>query len=159
MKAPAPVLLAWHYTIHDKRAAIDAAGELRPADAFIGANERPVIWFSLNQRWEPTASKGIIDAKTGARRTATIAEMVELGGGPLLRYGIAPRLLLPSNELRLRARISGRMWRGMVASGRAIGANPSDWFGSLQPVAVAQCVVQVSTDGRTWVDAATGGEG
>ena len=159
MKAPAPVLLAWHYTTSQKRALIDAAGQLRPADAFIGPNERPAVWFSLNQRWEPTASKGIIDAATGRHRTATIAEMIEFAGGPLVRYGIAPRLLLPSGELRRRARIAGHTWRGMVASGRAVGANPADWFGSLQPVPVAQCITQLSTDGRQWVDATIGGEG
>ena len=83
-------LMAWHYTTADRLQGIQSTGLLLPATAGVPATERPVAWFSLHSRFEPTAAKGLIDATTGQRRTATLAEMLALCGG-LVRLGMPAR--------------------------------------------------------------------
>jgi hypothetical protein len=49
--------LAWHYTVGLKLPLIRESGVLRPTDAGIGPDERPVLWFSTAPYWEPTSAK------------------------------------------------------------------------------------------------------
>lgn len=75
------VTIAWHYTTGKKAALILESGELRPTNCNVPAGEKPVLWFSLRQSWEPSATKGIVDSRTGRRRDATLTEMHFMGGG------------------------------------------------------------------------------
>jgi hypothetical protein len=76
-----PLEIAWHYTTLQKAHSIEADGKLRPATTGVPANEKPILWFSLAQEWEPTATKGIVNKGTGENRNLTIAEMIEYTGG------------------------------------------------------------------------------
>lgn len=81
--------IVWHYTTGEKFALILADGEIVPAtegldveqtaefiaeleeiiatggakDVAVPYRERPAVWFSKRQTWEPTATKGIYDAR------------------------------------------------------------------------------------------------
>ncbi|MFL9670471.1 hypothetical protein WIX39_026310 [Variovorax sp. AB1(2024)] len=140
-------LLAWHYTIGALMPSIAAAGILKPATAGIPAHETPVVWFSTNQIYEPTASKGLI-GKDGSRRWATLQEMQEFGGG-LYRLGIEPNRLLTGAALRLRARINRAEWARLCASAKEAHANPNDWFGHIGPMPIDDLLIQFM-DGNTW---------
>jgi len=142
--------LAWHYTVGARLVAILESESLKPATAGIGAGERPVVWFSLNQTFEPTAAKGIVDARTGERRTATIDEMEQIGGG-LFRFGIEPRKLLNHDRLRRAARINSETWRALVAAARRFGSDPNDWFGHVGAISIYELVLQRRED-RIWVN-------
>lgn len=137
--APAP-LMAWHYTTADRLQGIQSTGLLLPATAGVPATERPVAWFSLHPRFEPTAAKGLIDS-TGQRRAATMAEMLALGGG-LVRLGVPARELLSGEVLRRKARISNAAWRQLCAAAAQCGANPHHWFGFVGAVELDRCTVQ-----------------
>ena len=138
--APSP-LMAWHYTTADRLQGIQSTGLLLPATAGVPATERPVAWFSLHPRFEPTAAKGLIDATTGQRRTATLAEMLAQGGG-LVRLGMPARELLSGDALRRKARISNATWRQLCAAAVQCGSSPQHWFGFVGAVEMDRCTVQ-----------------
>ena len=141
MKTKAITLMAWHYTTADRFHGIQSKGRILAATAGIPATERPVTWFSVHPRFEPTATKGLIDAITGQHRTATMAEMVELGGG-LVRLGLPARELLTGQALRRQARISNSAWAGLCFAAAQCGAQPTQWFGAVGPVELERCTVE-----------------
>jgi len=51
-------MLLWHYTKGVHLAKILADGFIRPATAFVDPGEKPIVWFSTDQHWEPTAAPG-----------------------------------------------------------------------------------------------------
>jgi len=65
--------LVWHYTLLTKLQMILNDGLIKPTDVMIDPREKPAVWFSSNQAWEPTATKNIRDEKTGQPREATLA--------------------------------------------------------------------------------------
>lgn len=48
--------MVWHYTVAAKLEAISATGALIGGNAGAPDEER-VLWFSANQKWEPTSTK------------------------------------------------------------------------------------------------------
>ena len=76
--------VAWHYTTLENATLIEADGRLRPATARLVPGERAVIWFSLSQEWEPTATKWLAHKSPGGaieQKLAAPAEMIEFAGG------------------------------------------------------------------------------
>jgi len=114
--------IAWHYTIRRKFRAIVASGELLPT--YLGAKppELPVLWFSLNQEWEPTALKDRCDldgvaptlGKKRARQPA----------GKLIRFGYPAEKCIMWPLLGRRAKIPPRIRIALERWGREEGANP-----------------------------------
>lgn len=76
----------WHYTVGSCLRSIWKDGVIKPATAFVPKYERPVVWFSLSESWEPSANKGVI--KNGRNRGLTTAETERLAGG-LFRIGVS----------------------------------------------------------------------
>ncbi|QTD44221.1 hypothetical protein [Ottowia testudinis] len=140
--------MAWHYTTGDKFKHIAACGYLMPTAVGIPAGERPLLWFSLHPRFEPTARKGILDAD-GVQRAATLTEMMTHAGG-LVRFGVPPRGLLTGQTLRRAARIKREDWAMLDKTARDAGANSAQWFGSLDPIAISACAVEVMNDSHEW---------
>src|ERR1700686_4598787 len=48
----------WHYTSSDHYVCIANDGLILPATTHVPVGERPIVWFSIEQLWEPTAAKG-----------------------------------------------------------------------------------------------------
>ena len=84
--------IIWHYTTIPNLISILADGAIKPATARVPAGEKPAVWFSTHQHWEPMATKGMVDhnAPSGTR-SAMDAEMDEIGR---VRIAIAPDLAL-----------------------------------------------------------------
>lgn len=124
-----------------------ASGVLCPSNAD-GAEEIPLLWFSANQKWEPTATKAVGDA-TGILRVMTLTEQLQLFGccrfsmtasdGRLMRWIEACRVAGRGLTKRLK----------MEASGRRMGANPADWFALADSIEVTNTAFSVF-DGRVW---------
>ena len=90
--------VAWHYTTLETAHLIEADGRLRPAAEGLAPGEKSILWFSLSQEWEPTATKWLgTESPDGTmeRKLATPAEMIEFAGG-LVRYGVHPSAKLAS---------------------------------------------------------------
>lgn len=129
--------IAYHYTIGTRADGIFASGEIRPATECVPSHELPVVWFSRNDKWEPTASKGITNGRT--QRTATMREMALFGNG-LFRFGVDAETLIPWRHLLAAAGIRSGTVRRLERAGRKSGALPSDWFGNIGAVPMTRVV-------------------
>ncbi len=102
---------------------------IRGAAAGVPAGERPLVWFSSRQLWEPTATKGIV--VNGVRRDATMQEMMAERG--LWRFGISVSELLPWKALREQGNIGADTARDLIRAARRVGADPSFGTARLRP--------------------------
>jgi hypothetical protein len=148
-----PQPLVWHYTSIVDALLIIASETLRPTTVNVPEGERPAVWFSAEQAWEPTSAKGLRDIKTGEARTLSMAEQHEHVG--VARFGIGldtPGLV----DWQTFKRESGMPPRFAVefeaVSRRVWGANPDLWFASFEPVPRALWRAVESWDGTRWHD-------
>jgi len=116
---------------------------IKPATAHVPDGERPIVWFSARQHWEPTASKGKII--NGVRSTMTLREMISKGDG-LWRFGVLVAELQSYHQLKKSAAIAPAMARALERSARECGADPAFWYGSLEAVKVSGCTIQCLYD-------------
>jgi hypothetical protein len=132
--------LAWHYTpgVHFSR--IMQYGFIRGSTAGVPENEKPVVWFSLDQRFEPTAKK-LLQQDDGTVQALSM-EKTHAAYGGLFRFGVPPKHLMSGDNLRRRANIQRESWNALVKSALRDGASPNLWYGSLDAVAVASCVIE-----------------
>jgi hypothetical protein len=141
-------ILAWHYTLGVHLLRILENGYVLPQDTpDTPVVECPVAWFSLNQQHDPSALKSIL--VNGKPQPPTLAVMRQLGNG-VYRLGISPRRLLGGEALRREARISKARWAELLKQAKAQGANAAEWFGSIDPVAASDCVIEVLGDDGRW---------
>lgn len=136
MKESLPEFL-YHYTIGSKIPLILNSGHLLPTR--VGVNESsgeiPVLWFSSNQTWEPTATKMLMIG--GRLVTPSVRELAAYV--PLFRFRLRGSFggetgMLPWPALCKVARIQRRTANAMVSAGREMGANPAQWWGTLKPI-------------------------
>lgn len=140
------MMYVWHYTVIDYLPGIRGYGLLLPSNA-CAEDELPMLWFSGNQIWEPTAAKPYV-AASGRLITPSTREVFEQGRA--IRFG------LPSNDPRLldwraACKFAGtprRMREAMERVGIEQGAKPADWFASAGGVAVHELQFQVHRDGN-----------
>ena len=103
-----------------------------------------MVWFSTNQKWEPTANKMIRmkGMPKHTARTLTTKEMFAELGSELWRFGVHTDLLLPWPALKRAARISSKMQRFLISKAIPVGGDPMQWYGSLEPIRVEETTVQ-----------------
>lgn len=158
----APSIL-WHYTtIETRLPAILRTGFLMPATDGVPQGERPVVWFSRQPEWEPTACKRWDWRKKRGRSLDEIAH----GHGGLARFGVDPSVAPHDWEaFRQLSGISAAAANGLRESIRSglyagTGAKSSDWYVSFEPVPVELCTIEVYLESLGWVprpDPARGG--
>lgn len=138
---------AWHYTIGAHFLSIMDSGILLPYDPKKTLSEYPVLWFSLNQEWEPTACKGAV--KRGGKY-ATLSKYAtrELGCGPA-RFGFPTALLRNWAQLRKAAKFKTRHSNALEKVGYDQDTIPAQWMGSLQKIAVSDLMIEF-WDGQKW---------
>lgn len=149
--APASALL-WHYTAGHKLPLIREACALRPNGAKVAPNERPVLWFSAEAVYEPTAIKLVQMPGHVKLRRPSVAEMHELVG--VFRFAIdrADARLAAWPAVHRRARISAAGVANMLRAGVEIGAKPMNWFGAFEDIPLADLRFEAWT-GQRWVAA------
>lgn len=140
----------WHYTIGQNFIEIAESGFLKRASMGVTHPEKPILWFSSNQYWEPTANKcQLVD---GEVVKLTMDETRSLGGG-LMRFGISRDRLHQWDKLWKKAKIAPLVARALEDVGVDQGALPSHWFGLLKNIHLSETTsIQVMTDSG-WVDA------
>jgi hypothetical protein len=140
--------LAWHYTPGVHFSSIMRDGFIRGATAHVPENEKPVVWFSLDQFFEPT-SKKLFQHDDGTLRKLSMEETHAAYEG-LFRFGVPPKHLLSGDNLRRRANIQRESWNALVKSALRDGASPNLWYGSLDAVAVGSCVIERMGPDYAW---------
>ncbi|WP_395117723.1 hypothetical protein ACFCQI_14185 [Rhodanobacter sp. FW102-FHT14D06] len=136
-------MIVYHYTIRDCATAIINSGSILPATAGVPVGEKPVVWFSSNKTWEPTANKMILHP-SGLLRSLTFPEMVKL---VLVRFAMPSDTLLTWPQIIEATGVSDDMVTGLKRAARKQGAKPSEWFGSLSPVPVEGLVMDMYQGG------------
>lgn len=148
--AAAPSL--WHYTAGHKLPLILESSALRPNGAKIAPNEKPVVWFSAEAIYEPTAIKLVQMPGQAKLRRPSVAELHEMVG--VFRFAIDrkdPRLAhWPT--IHRKARISAAGVANMLRAGLEIGAKPMNWYGALEEIPLADLRFEAWT-GQQWVAA------
>lgn len=144
---PSGDLILWHYTTGQKFHSIWQDGLIVPATAGVPKREKPIVWFSSNQYWEQTAGK-MLRMPDGTLAKLTMDQTRQHGGG-LARIGVAletaPRRW---PALKRSSRMSPKMARALWAAGINDGADPTEWFGTFDPVPrESWLAVQVLRDG------------
>lgn len=139
-KARTDARLLWHYSkgVHFRSIVDD--GCLRPATVGVVPPERPAVWFSGRQVWEPTVAMAEPMASFAAR----------MGG--LIRIGVQADVA-PHNWTAFR-RLSGarrEVVRGLTRGARSVGANPDDWRVSFDPVPRERWAAVEVWDAGAWV--------
>ena len=123
--------LAYHYTTGQKYREISNDGCLIPADSYMTEKEKPILWFSLETDWEPTAVKAVI--ADGQLRSLSRWETFQYGGG-LFRFGVSTDLLTRWPRIGKLAKTPKLMQNYLTESGKKQGASPKLWMGSLSPI-------------------------
>lgn len=141
-------LLAWHYTTGENFERIVTVGFLQPSAIDVQPSERPVLWFSLEQHWEPTACKAWDEG--GRLRLLTMEETRERGRG-LVRFGVASERLTPWPRIRAIARIPPRIAQGLIRRAEEQGASPHFWLGTTSALPLEQIEAIDVMEDSAWV--------
>jgi hypothetical protein len=126
-------LFLWHYTTGKNFISILRDRYIMPATAGVPRGEKPIVWFSANEYWEPTASK-MLRAPDGSLKNLTMGETGMYGKG-LVRIGV-DRTTAPHGWDRLRklSGMSRQISQGLLQAAARNGAKPQEWFGTFDPV-------------------------
>jgi|HubBroStandDraft_4_1064222.scaffolds.fasta_scaffold49897_2 hypothetical protein len=139
----------YHYTVGDYMLKILASGVILPATKLVPKGERPIVWFSSNPVWEPTARKG--DPRT--RRSFSKDETRERCHG-LYRFTIDSEQtpVHAWKKLRLLSKMNPKVADGLESVAREDGANPDEWYGTFHAVERTKwTAVEKLTDAGEWV--------
>ena len=112
---------------------------IKPATALVEPPERPIVWFSRNQVWERTVTK-TMKFSDGRWIELDFKGMVKHGVFPV-RIGVLPETA-PYDWLALRtiSHMKPEMADGLVRVAEEVRADPRDWRGTFNPVAIAAWV-------------------
>jgi hypothetical protein len=139
----------WHYTIVERLQHILNAGEIRPP-VNLPKTEKPVVWFSANQDWEPTANKRY-QSPRGQISLLSKDQTILLGGG-LARIGVAPATApLDWKTFKRESGISAARAKALYEEAVASGSRPALWFATFDPVPRAEWLAVETWDGQQWV--------
>lgn len=146
--------LAWHYTTGTKFKQIVESGYLDPKKTATPPNEKPILWFSKHQYFEPTAQKAV-RLPNGQIENLGMMGTYEMGGG-LIRFGYPIAKLTEYKKLCRQAGVAMLDVLSLERVGVSQGAKPTDWMGTLKKIDIQDCIIEVLS-GDAWVNV-KGGE-
>jgi hypothetical protein len=146
----AETTVLWHYTFLPHLESILRYEVIRPLTALVEPPERPIVWFSKNQFWERTVTKGM-KFRDGRLIELDFNAMVERRLFPV-RIGVLPDTA-PYDWLTLRrmSRMEPAMADGLVLAARQVGADHRDWHGTFKPVPMKEWVDLQVFKSDVWV--------
>jgi hypothetical protein len=139
--------LVWHYAPWQYLSAMVSVGFLKTSNARADG-EHPLLWFSANQQWEPTATKFVQNWHDLVR--LTFNQQAEKFG--CVRFGLPaddPRLLNWRDACRA-AKTPRDYRRRMEKVGGKLGSKPDDWFATVVDVPLADLLFQVWLYQLSW---------
>jgi hypothetical protein len=104
----------FHYTSSFRLKSIIGEGLIRQSTALVSAGERPVVWLSEEEEWEPTASTGL--------------------GWPVrieVKRQAAP---LGMDGFEKQSGVDPVIWQALVTVAKRNGANPFRWRASFDAI-------------------------
>jgi hypothetical protein len=134
----------YHYTTGQKLIQIMECGYLKPSAAGGKPDERPLLWFSTSKNYEPTALKMVV-CPFKKFRVLSQKEQRELVGNVRFRLRLGSVILLNWRESCKVAEISTKERKGLENAGKEMGANPKNWFSTLNCVPVEALSIEIET--------------
>lgn len=140
----------FHYTTETRLEEIIQSEKILLAHKSVGhKKEKPCAWVSTNLRWEPTATKLVID-EFGQTHRMTFKEQLESFG--CARIEVESKGLIPWKQIKKLANMDLKIAQQMEFVGKELVANQNDWFGSLSPIDINRWIrAEVYKDGE-WVE-------
>ena len=142
--------MLWHYTSSNDYWSIKQDAAILPATTYVPVGEKPIVWFSTEQFWEPTAAKGW-RGHDGTYKSLTLDGMLDHEILPI-RIGVdsdvAPHRW---SDLKSLSGMSDVMASGLASEGKRMGANPSRWRGTFEAVPADRWRVVEYYSGRNWM--------
>lgn len=133
--------MLWHYAPWAYLPRMVESGVLKASN--VGASgESPLLWFSANQHWEPTACKVTV-LKTGALMRLTFRQQQEAFG--CIRFGLLesdPRLLNWIEACTAAGTLTATR-RLLERKGKKQGGDPNDWFATVSNIPIDELHFQV----------------
>jgi len=132
----------WHYTTNQGLTGILRDQVIRPATAAVDRRERPIVWFSTNQDWEKTVTKALKYSDGRLVALKTPPQFVRFGVRVrVFRIGVLPQSApLHWCQLKAMAGIKPKVIKGLVRSAIELGADPSEWRGTFEPVPATEWI-------------------
>jgi hypothetical protein len=115
----------------------------------LAKGEKPAVWFSSNEQWEPTANMPL--RRADGTTTASTKDATHLLGGGLARIGVVPEAAPHDWEAYKRlSGVTAKRAREIYKAGVAQGARPAEWFASFEPVPRSKWLGIEVWDGQKW---------
>ena len=125
--------MIWHYTVGDNFASIYHSGVIQPATDYIALGEKPIVWFTTEEFWEPTVTKGR-RRPDGTVEDLGMRELVA-EGFLLWRIGVAPETApYKWPELKKLSGMPSEEAAHLAKIAKDKGGHPSRWRGTFIPV-------------------------
>ena len=140
--------IAWHYTTMQKYPLILESCLLKPADAYVADDEKPILWFSTNLYWEQTANKALRTLE-GRLLSLTMEQTAEKAGG-LVRFAVPLERLVRWPRIGQQANVKSKIRKSLEATGIRAKANYMEWYGTLESMKLSDCVGIEFMDMATW---------
>ena len=142
----------YHYTHTQAACEIISSGFLKVSE-FEKYNrvQKPALWLSLNRRWEPTASKIVVDLATWQPFHLSFKQQSESMGCIRFVLPFSPENLCNWSKYSQESGTSENMIVEMERVGRELGANPNHWYTSFSNIPLKEiCDIQMWS-GKRWV--------
>lgn len=138
----------YHYTPQIRLKEIIQSGEIKLASKSVySKKEKPVAWVSTNDFWEKTATKMIME--NGRPKLLTFQEQLEKLG--CARIEVIGTHLMTWAKLKHKANMDVFASQKFEEAGIKSGANPSEWYGSLESIKKSNWIkAEIYTHGK-WV--------
>jgi hypothetical protein len=132
-KSGVPANVVYHYTTGQNFHRIVGMGAILPAVDYVPLGEKPIVWFSYDPLWEPTACKSLRD------NSGSIIHLDREGtaqhGGGLVRIGVHPRTAPHDwHTLKELSGMSSKIARALYRTAIEKGSRPGNWRGTFDPV-------------------------
>lgn len=142
--------MLWYYTTVQELGRIMEGGELRPAAIGRSKKEKPAVWFSANQEWEPAANMPW-QGPDGSQLRLTKDQTYVLGGG-LARIGVAPEVApCDWKAFKQLSGISSKAAKELYNAATQAGSRPVQWFASFENVPRSKWLAVEVLEGTEWV--------
>ncbi len=142
--------ILWYYTTLNKLVEILAQGQITPSAAGVPRKEKPAVWFSANQTWDPAANLPWQDPDGSTVRLSKDQTFV-MGGG-LARIGIAPQTAPHDwKTFKQQSGISPKAAKEIYNTAIQGGSRPGQWFASFENVPKSKWLTIEILEGDAWV--------
>jgi len=143
----------YHYTHLDAARLILNDGYLRISQWELDNNvEHPALWLSLHPHWESTATKMVMNEKGVPHQLSFEEQWTSIG---------CIRFVIPFEQIQI---ISWNQYKAIMQPdslglleameqvGLQSGANPSDWYASLEDISLEKVIAYQIWTGLEWMD-------